>query len=234
MKHRKGPRAGGPEADPAGAPSPAPASPPAGAEARTSPAGEAAPAPGPFAPGAASPEADPAAIRAELERARAREDELLRALAELANVQKRRRQEMETVLRYASEPLLRELLPVLDDLERALAAMAGREEDPLRRGVALVQDRLWRTLEREGLEVIRPEGAQFDPELHDALLQRPAPGVPPHTVIEVVKPGYRYRGRVLRHAQVVVASEEAPEDAAGAPRDGARAPAPDAAGENRT
>ncbi len=215
MKHRKGPHAAGPAADPQEAPAPG--------------AGQADPQ-------VPAPEADLAAIRADLERARAREDELLRALAELTNVQKRRRQEMETSLRYASEPLLRELLPVLDDLERALAAMEGRDDDPLRRGVALVQERLARTLEREGLEAIRPGGAPFDPELHDALLQRPAPGVPPHTVVEVVKPGYRYRGRVLRHAQVVVASDEASETAAGTPREGAPAPAPapGAAEENRT
>ncbi len=212
MKHRKGPHAPAPP-EPAGGPTPS------GTEA--APAG-----------GATAPEADLDALRADLERARAREDELLRALAELTNVQKRRRQEMETSLRYASEPLLRELLPVLDDMERALAAMEGRGDDPLRRGVALVQDRLWRTLEREGLEAIRPEGAPFDPELHDALLQRAAPDVPPHTVLEVVKPGYRYRGRVLRHAQVVVASDEAPGAAAGAPPEAASAPG--AAEEKRT
>jgi molecular chaperone GrpE len=196
--------------------------------------GSAGPAPGPpgGAEAAPSAEAGLAALRADLERARAREDELLRALAEMTNVQKRRRQEMDNAILYAAEPLLRELLPVLDDLERALAALEGREDDPLRTGVALVQDRLWRTLEREGLEAFRPLGAPFDPELQDALMQRSAPEFAPHTVLEVVKPGYRYKGRVLRHAQVVVAAEGSRESG---PVDAqAPAPGPPGAEENRT
>ena len=151
------------------------------------------------------------ALRAELEQARSREDDLLRALAELQNVQRRRRQEMEQALRFAHEPLVRELLPVLDDLERALAATKGRDGDPLSAGVKLVLDRLVAALERDGLEAIRPLNGAFDPELHDALAQRPAPDAAPHTVLEVVKPGYRYKGRVLRHAQVVVSADAAEE-----------------------
>jgi molecular chaperone GrpE len=150
-------------------------------------------------------------LRSELESARDREEDLLRALAELQNVQRRRRQEMEQALRFAHEPLVRELLPVLDDMERALSAMEGREDDPLRAGVKLVLDRLAGVLERDGLEAIRPLNDPFDPELHDALAQRPAPDAAPHTVLEVVKPGYRYRGRVLRHAQVVVSADSAGE-----------------------
>ena len=156
---------------------------------------------------AAAPGVDAAA---EVGRLKAREDELLRALAELQNVQRRRRQEMDQALTYAHEPLVRALLPVLDDLERALAATEGREEDPLAAGVRIVLDQLRATLERDGLEAVRPVNGAFDPNLHDALMQRPAPGLPPHTVLEVVKPGYRYRGRVLRHAQVVVSQDAAP------------------------
>jgi len=166
--------------------------------------------------------ADPAV---EIQRLRAREDELLRALAELQNVQRRRRQEMEQALAYAHEPLVRALLPVLDDMERALAATEGREEDALAAGVRIVLDQLRATLERDGLEAIRPVNGAFDPLLHDALMQRPAPGIPPHTVLEVVKPGYRYRGRVLRHAQVVVSEDAAP--IADAPPPAGAAPAPE-------
>jgi molecular chaperone GrpE len=154
---------------------------------------------------------EPDALRAELERARVREDDLLRALAELQNVQRRRRAEMEQALRFAHEPLVRELLPVLDDLERALAAIGGRDDDPVRTGVMLVLDRLAGALERDGLEAIRPDNGAFDPELHDALAQRAAPGIAAHTVLEVVKPGYRYKGRVLRHAQVIVSADAAGE-----------------------
>lgn len=158
-------------------------------------------------PGAeAAPEAPVDPRAAEIERLRAREEELLRALAELSNVQRRRKQEMEQSIRYAQESLIQDLLPVLDDFERAMAAAPRGSDDPLRAGLALVQDRLVRTLEREGLSPIRPTGEPFDPALHDAILTQPAPdGVEPNTVLEVAQAGYRLGDRVLRHAKVVVA-----------------------------
>lgn len=144
--------------------------------------------------------------QAELDRLRAREDELLRALAELQNVNRRRKQEAESALRFAAEPFLRELLPVLDDFERTLRALPAGD-DPFRAGVVLVHDRLAKILSKEGLEPIRPQGERFDPELHDAIAQLPIPGAEPGTIVEVAIPGYRYRDRVLRHAKVVVAAE---------------------------
>jgi len=142
----------------------------------------------------------------EVARLRAREDELLRALAEIQNVNRRRKQEAEASVKFAAEPLVREILPVLDDFERALRAFP-EGDDPLRAGVALVHGRLVAILEREGLEAIRPQGDPFDPELHDAIAHLPIPGVVPGTVVEVAVPGYRYRDRVLRHAKVVVAAD---------------------------
>ena len=142
---------------------------------------------------------------AELARLRAREDELLRALAEQQNVMRRRRQETESSVKYAQESLVRELLPVLDDFERALQAMEGNVEPSIRAGVALVYERLNRILEAQGLEAVRPLGRPFDPELHDAVAQEPSTDSPPGTVVAVAQPGYRFRGRVLRHAKVVVA-----------------------------
>jgi molecular chaperone GrpE len=149
-------------------------------------------------------EIDP--ITAELERLRAREDELLRALAEQQNVLRRRKQEMESSVRYAQESLVRDLLPVLDDFERALGAMEKKADDSIRSGVALVHEHLVKILERQGLQAIRPRGGDpFDPELHDALAQRPDAGTPAGTVLDVAQPGYRLQDRVLRHAKVVVA-----------------------------
>ena len=163
----------------------------------------------------AAPTADPetagseaaaaASLSAELEKARAREDELLRALAELQNATRRRRQEMETSILYAQESLIRGLLPVLDDIERALEASKDGGGDAFRSGLMMIRERLWRTLEKEGLEVIRPTGDAFDPNVHDAVAQVPAADRPSHSILEVTLPGYRLRGRVLRHAQVVVA-----------------------------
>jgi molecular chaperone GrpE len=155
-------------------------------------------------PGEGIGEPDP--VLAELDRLRAREDELLRALAEQQNVVRRRRQEMETSVRYAQESLLQDLLPVLDDFERAIEAMKRHGDEAIGSGIAMVYERFLRTLERQGLEPIRPRpGESFNPDLHDALAQRHAAGSPAGTVLDVAQPGYRLRDRVLRHAKVVVA-----------------------------
>ena len=154
-------------------------------------------------------------LTGELERLRVREDELLRALAEQQNVVRRRRQEMEASVQYAQESLVRDLLPVLDDFERALSAMEGAVSDSMRAGVGLVHDRLVRILGAQGLEPIRPLGEPFDPALHDAIAQQPTSGQAPGTVIEVAQAGYRFRGRVLRHAKVVVAGTTGSEAAEG-------------------
>ena len=154
--------------------------------------------------------AEGSSLITELERLRGREDELLRALAEQQNVVRRRRQEMESSVQYAQESLVKDLLPVLDDFERALKAMDGAANESMRAGVALVYERLVRILTAQGLEPIRPLGEPFDPTLHDALAQDPAPDKAPGTVIEVAQPGYRYKGRVLRHAKVVVAGSAEP------------------------
>jgi len=169
-------------------------------------------------PEAASEPAAPASpLEEEAARLRAREEELLRALAEMSNVQKRRRQETETALRYASESLVRDLLPVLDDLDRALASNPGGPGDvdgAFRAGVTLVRDRLLQVLRQEGLSPIPSKGTPFDPTLHDAIAVAQAPpGVAPGTVLEEASPGYRLKDRVLRHAKVVVAERsKAPAD----------------------
>jgi len=149
---------------------------------------------------------DAARLQEELERARVREDELLRAVAELTNVNRRRKQDMDQVVLFAQEALVRDLLPILDDIDRALTASKAREGDAFHSGLLLIRDRLWQILEKEGLTPIEAKGAAFDPELHDAVAQQPAKEHPAGTVLEVVVPGYRFRGRVLRHAQVVVAA----------------------------
>jgi len=143
----------------------------------------------------------------ELQRLRDRENELLRAVAEQQNVTRRRRQEMESSIQFAQESLVRDLLPVLDDFERALGAMQGNVEPSIRDGLSLVADRLLGILKSQGLEAIRPEGDPFDPAVHEAVAQRPAKANE-GTVLDVVEPGYRFRGRLLRPAKVVVAAAD--------------------------
>jgi molecular chaperone GrpE len=97
-----------------------------------------------------------------------------------------------------------ELLPVLDDLERALVAAEEHDEAKLVDGVKLVRQALQQALEREGLSEIDAEG-RFDPHVHEALLAQPAEGREHGDVLEVIQKGYRLGDRVLRPARVVVA-----------------------------
>ena len=162
------------------------------------------------APSAASGAATPGSAEEEIARLRGREEELLRAVAELSNVLRRRKAETEQSLRYAQEPILRELLPVVDDFDRAVAAIPGEQSDPVHAGVQLVRDRLMQVLRKEGVEPIDPSGKPFDPNLHDAIGQRVAPpGIAPGTVLDVAQLGYRMGDRILRHAKVVVAGPPA-------------------------
>ena len=102
---------------------------------------------------------------------------------------------------------MKELLPVLDDLERALAAAEEHEEAKLEEGVRLVHRELAAALEREGLAEIETNGA-FDPHVHEALLSQPSNDKAEGSVIEVVQKGYRLGDRVLRPARVVVAAPQ--------------------------
>jgi molecular chaperone GrpE len=181
-------------------------------------------APGAGEAGAESPAAAAGGPDEEIARLRAREEELLRAVAELSNVLRRRKAEAENSVRYAQEPLIRELLPVLDDFDRALAAIPGEPGDPLRAGIELVRDRLIQILAKEGVVPINPAAQPFDPNLHDAIGQRVAPpGIAPGTVLDVAQLGYKMGDRILRHAKVVVAGPPAmsptpPSMAGNAPR----------------
>jgi molecular chaperone GrpE len=101
--------------------------------------------------------------------------------------------------------LAKELLPALDNLDRALEAAAA--DDPLLQGVRLVRSELMAALARVGIEAFSPGGELFDPSVHEAVATAPAPvGQPSGTVIEVYQVGYRCRETVLRPARVVVAA----------------------------
>jgi molecular chaperone GrpE len=133
-------------------------------------------------------------------------DALQRLQAEFANYKKRTAREQETFAVRANERLVKELLPVLDDLGRALEAAEQHEEAKLEEGVRLVHRQLASVLDKEGLAEIPTDGA-FDPNVHEALLSQPS-DAPAGSVIEVVQKGYRLGDRVLRPARVVVAASE--------------------------
>jgi molecular chaperone GrpE len=137
-------------------------------------------------------------------------DDLKRLAAEFENYKKRAVREQESMSARAAERLVKELLPIVDDLERALEAAEEHEEAKLEEGVRLVHRQLASVLEREGLAEIGTDG-KFDPHVHEALLLQPAEGVAEGSVLEVLQKGYRLGDRVLRPARVVVAAPAAPQ-----------------------
>ena len=131
-------------------------------------------------------------------------NDLKRLAAEFENYRKRVAREQEALSARASERLVKELLPIVDDLERALDAAEQHEEAKLEDGVRLVHRQLASVLEREGLSEIETAG-RFDPHVHEALLSQPS-DAEEGSVIEVLQKGYRLGDRVLRPARVVVAA----------------------------
>jgi len=131
-------------------------------------------------------------------------NDLKRVAAEFENYRKRVLRDQESLVARAHERLVKELLPVLDDLERALAAAEEHEEAKLEEGVRLVHRELADALEREGLAEIETAGG-FDPHVHEALLSQPS-DEQEGSVLEVVQKGYRLGDRVLRPARVVIAA----------------------------
>jgi molecular chaperone GrpE len=143
----------------------------------------------------------------ELEALKRERDELVdtaqRVQAEFDNFRRRTARERTELFTLANERLVKELLPVLDDLTRALGAAEKHEEATLEEGVRLVHRQLAQILEKEGLAEIETEGV-FDPHVHEALLSQPS-AAESGSVIEVLQKGYRLGDRVLRPARVIVA-----------------------------
>ena len=138
-------------------------------------------------------------------------DRLQRLAAECDNYRKRNARENAALAERANERLVKELIPILDDLGRALEAAAEHEEAKLEEGVELVARELRAALAREGLEEIETDG-RFDPHVHEALLAQPSDREE-GAVIEVLQKGYRLGDRVLRPARVVI-SQGQPQEAA--------------------
>ena len=146
------------------------------------------------------------ALAGELELARRERDEYLddmrRMKAELENSRKRQEKERARLTQLASERLVRELLPVLDNLERALEA-----EGDIREGVVATLDHLTSVLGREGLTPVISDGEPFDPTVHEAVMGQPSEEHEEDTIIRTFERGYTLNGRPLRPAKVVVAKQ---------------------------
>lgn len=135
-------------------------------------------------------------------------DKLLRKAAEFENYKRRTEQEQLNWLKYAAESFIVKILPIYDDLERSLShAKDASNVDALKEGLNMVLNKFGRVLEEQGVKKIDAKGKPFDFNYHEALLQQTVPGVAPHTVLEVVEPGYIYKDKVIRHAKVIVSDE---------------------------
>jgi molecular chaperone GrpE len=152
-----------------------------------------------------------AALKAQLQIAEQEREQFhdlaVRTKADFENYQKRFQRDLAVERRFAHAPLAADLLSPLDNLERAIAAarQAG-ETGPLAQGIGMVQSQFLDALRRHGITRIEAQGAAFDPNLHQAVLQQPSKDYQPFTVLQVLEPGYMIHDRVLRPARVIVSA----------------------------
>ena len=150
-------------------------------------------------------------VEIEIERLESELDELrdihLRKLAEFDNFRKRTDRERVEIKRHANEELLRDLLPVLDNFERALEHNGEAGNGAFREGVEMIAKQLWDTLERQGIQVVDPMGQPFSPEYHEAVHRVEDSDLEPGTVASVLVKGYVCHGRLIRPAMVGVVAD---------------------------
>lgn len=140
-------------------------------------------------------------------------DKTLRTLAEMENLRKRLEKEKQDYCDFANKEFVSDLLPVLDNFDRALAAVdpASRgESDPYRQGVEMIYKQLEEVLKSQGLEEIKALGEHFDPFLHEAVQEEESDDYPDGTVLEVLLKGYLFRRKLLRAAVVKVSRKISP------------------------
>ena len=157
---------------------------------------------------APNPEDVVASMEEELTTAR---DAVLRAQADAQNVRRRAEQDVEKARKFALERFCGELLPVVDNLERALEAAAGEDEivKPIAEGVELTLKSFQDALKKFNIEAVDPAGEPFDPQLHQAMSIVENADVEPNTVIAVMQKGYTLNGRLVRPAMVMVSKSPA-------------------------
>jgi molecular chaperone GrpE len=128
--------------------------------------------------------------------------------AEMENMKRRFDREKDSIVKYGTEKILNGLLPVLDNLDRTLAAVEGEEDEKVKNilvGVKMVRDQFFETLKQSGLEEVESIGKIFDPNFHEAMSQQAAEGKEDMEIIAEFEKGYILNGRLLRAAKVVVA-----------------------------
>ncbi len=148
-----------------------------------------------------------ARLAAALETAEKNRDLYLRAAADLDTYRRKARRENEELAKFALQPFVEELLPSLDHLEMAIeASKAAADAKSLIEGVEMVGAQIKKLLEKHGVEEVKTQGLQFDPNCADCVRHEPSETVPENTVLKVARRGYTYNGRLIRPASVVVSS----------------------------
>jgi len=145
------------------------------------------------------------ALAASEERAKNHWEQYLRALADVENVRKRAAKDLESTRQFAVEKFAQDLIAVKDSLEMAIANSSKADAASLIEGQNATLRQLAKAFEKAQIEEVNPEGAAFNPELHEAMLTQPSDS-PPNTVLSVVQRGYQLNGRLLRPARVVVSA----------------------------
>lgn len=159
-------------------------------------------------------EETPAAVSEELQQeVEQLRDQALRNQAEMQNLRRRAEQDVEKAHKFALEKFVRELLPVIDSLEKSVEACAAAEGESLsaiREGVEMTLSMFNSTFDKFSVEAINPEGAPFDPQQHEAMSMVDAPGAEPNSVVAVIQKGYTLNGRLVRPAMVMVSKASSP------------------------
>jgi molecular chaperone GrpE len=154
-----------------------------------------------------TPEAQIAALTAERDQLNAEKadlkDRLLRTLAEFENFRRRAARDRSEYVQFAATEMVRDLIPILDDFRRALKVETADKE--YAKGIELIDQRLFETLKKAGLEPIEAAGKPFDPNLHQAVDRVQSEELPDQTVLEEYQSGYNFKGKLLRPAMVKVA-----------------------------
>ncbi len=136
-------------------------------------------------------------------------DQLLRLAAEFENFRKRTEAEKAEFVKYSHEKIIKDLLPILDDFERAMEnGKKNTDFDAFYKGVEMIYQKLQKVFEEKGVKPIESLGKEFDVAYHDVLMQMQSPDVPPHTIVQEVERGYTLHGKVIKHAKVIVAAEQ--------------------------
>lgn len=135
------------------------------------------------------------------------EDRLTRKVAEFENFKRRTALEKEKLMKYGAENFILDLLPSVDDLERAISHLSPDDASDFSKGVVMIYENLMKTLQKSGITKIEAVGQPFNFEFHSAVSKQPNSEVPPETVLQELVGGYMYYDKVLRHSQVIVSDE---------------------------